>query len=162
MFNNCINLEKVCTKGWFVDDSYQNTISSRQYNCYAIIEHTKLIELDLSFVTFNYVKDNSIHGYPYKDAFINTPSTLTYIRYGSGWFNATLHNVAKTYICTYVNLTKKHYDDMIEDLPDLNGVKITNDSYKTLIIGENFNDWDKLPQTSRDAILAKGWFISKE
>ena len=50
---------------------------------------------------------------------------------------------------------------MIEDLPDLTGVEITNDSYKTLIIGENFDDWTKLPQTSRDAILAKGWLISK-
>ena len=47
------------------------------------------------------------------------------------------------------------------DLPDLTGVEITNDSYKTLTIGENFDDWTKLPQTSRDAILAKGWLISK-
>ena len=58
-------------------------------------------------------------------------------------------------------MTKKHYDDLIADLPDLTGVEITNDSYKTLTIGENFDDWDKLPQTSRDAILAKGWIISK-
>ena len=59
------------------------------------------------------------------------------------------------------NTAKKHYDDLILDLPDLTGVEITNDSYKTLTIGDNFDDWTKLPQTSRDAILAKGWLISK-
>ena len=108
----------------------------------------------------NYLK-NGHHGYTTNSTFSGSYTSLTYIRYGSGWFNATLHNVAKTYICTFKNLTKKHYDDMIEDLPDLTGVQISNDNYKTLAIGENFDDWDKLPQTSRDAILAKGWLISK-
>ena len=51
---------------------------------------------------------------------------------------------------------------MIEDLPDLSGVEISNDSYKTLTIGENFDDWEKLPQSSRDKIRDKGWFISKQ
>ena len=120
----------------------------------------KLKEIDLSFCTFNYMK-NGIHERTNYNTFSGSYTSLTYIRYGSGWFNATLHNVAKTYICTYVNLTKKHYDDLITDLPDLTGVEITNDSYKTLTIGENFDDWTKLPQTSRDAILAKGWLISK-
>ena len=159
---NCTNLEYICTKGWIVDDKYKSGTPYNQTFVNEIISGAnKLTEIDLSFCTFNYLK-NGYHGYTTNITFDGSYTSLTYIRYGSGWFNATLHNVAKTYICTYVNLTKKHYDDMIEDLPDLTGVEITNDSYRTLTIGNNFDDWTKLPQTSRDAIFAKGWRISKE
>lgn len=158
---NCTNLEYICTKGWIADDKYKSGTNNNQNVVTEIISGAnKLTEIDLSFCTFNYLK-NGRHGYTTDGTFSGSYTSLTYIRYGSGWFNATLHNVAKTYICTYINLTKKHYDDMIEDLPDLTGVEITNDSYKTLTIGENFDDWTKLPQTSRDAISAKGWRISK-
>ena len=159
---NCSNLESICTKGWIVDDKYKNSSFNNTISTSEIISGaTKLKEIDLSFCTFNYMK-NGIHAYTKSDTFNGNYPALTYIRYGSGWFNATLHNVAKTYICTSVNLTKKHYDDMIEDLPDLNGVEISNDSYKTLTIGENFDDWEKLPQSSRDKIHAKKWLISKQ
>ena len=158
---NCTNLEYICTKGWITDDKYKSGTPNNQNMVSEIISGAnKLTEIDLSFCTFNYLK-NGRHGYTTDGTFSGSYESLTYIRYGSGWFNATLHNVAKTYICTYVNLTKKHYDDMIEDLPDLTGVEITNDSYRTLTIGDNFDDWTKLPQTSRDAISAKGWRISK-
>ena len=158
---NCTNLEYICTKGWIADDKYKSETPNNQIVTNEIIfGANKLTEIDLSFCTFNYLK-NGHHGYTTSTTFNGSYTSLTYIRYGSGWFNATLHNVAKTYICTYVNLTKKHYDDLILDLPDLTGVEITNDSYRTLTIGNNFDDWTKLPQTSRDAILAKGWIISK-
>ena len=158
---NCKNLEYICTRGWIADDKYKRESLSNEINTSEIINGAdKLKSIDLSFCTFNYMK-NGVHAYTKKDTFAGSYSSLTYIRYGSGWFNATLHNVAKTYICTYKNLTKKHYDDLVLDLPDLTGVEITNDSYKTLTIGDNFDDWTKLPQTSRDAILAKGWLISK-
>ena len=161
LVRNCKNLEYICTKGWIADDKYKSGTNNNQNSVYEIIAGAdKLKEIDLSFCTFNYMK-NGIHEYTTSRTFDGSYTSLTYIRYGSGWFNATLHNVAKTYICTFKNLTKKHYDDMIEDLPDLTGVQISNDNYKTLAIGENFDDWDKLPQTSRDAILAKGWLISK-
>ena len=158
---NCTNLEYICTKGWIADDKYKSvTFNNKNVVNEIIFGANKLTEIDLSFCTFNYLK-NGYHGYTTNGTFNGSYTSLTYIRYGSGWFNATLHNIAKTYICTSINLTKKHYDDMITDLPDLNGVEITNDSYRTLTIGENFDDWDKLPQTSRDAISAKGWLISK-
>ena len=158
---NCTNLEYICTKGWIVDDKYKSkSLNNEITTSYIINGADKLKSIDLSFCTFNYMQ-NGVHAYTKKDTFAGSYSSLTYIRYGSGWFNATLHNVAKTHICTYTNLTKKHYDDLVLDLPDLTGVEITNDSYKTLTIGDNFDDWTKLPQTSRDAILAKGWLISK-
>ena len=161
LVKNCTNLEYICTKGWVVDDKYKYSTFNNQNVVNDIIYGAdKLTEIDLSFCIFNYLK-NGYHGCTTSSTFYGSYTSLTYIRYGSGWFNATLHNVAKTYICTYVNLTKKHYDDLILDLPDLTGVEISNDSYKTLTIGENFDDWTKLPQTSRDAILAKGWLISK-
>ena len=162
LVKNCTNLEYICTKGWVVDDKYKYSTNNNQNFVNDIIsEADKLTEIDLSFCIFNYLK-NGYHGCTTSSTFYGSYTSLTYIRYGSGWFNATLHNVAKTYICTYVNLTKKHYDDMIEDLPDLSGVEISNDSYKTLTIGENFDDWEKLPQSSRDKIRDKGWFISKQ
>lgn len=158
---NCTNLEYICTKGWIVDDKYKNKSHNNEITTSYIINGAdKLKSIDLSFCTFNYMQ-NRVHAYTKNDTFAGSYSSLTYIRYGSGWFNATLHNVAKTHICTYKNLTKKHYDDLVLDLPDLTGIEITNDSYKTLTIGDNFDDWTKLPQTSRDAILAKGWLISK-
>ena len=162
LVKNCTNLEYICTKGWVVDDKYKYSTNNNQNFVNDIISGAdKLTEIDLSFCIFNYLK-NGYHGCTTSSTFYGSYTSLTYIRYGSGWFNATLHNVAKTYICTYVNLTKKHYDDMIEDLPDLSGVEISNDSYKTLTIGENFDDWEKLPQSSRDKIRDKGWFISKQ
>ena len=158
---NCSNLEYICTKGWIVDDKYKDSNYQNLSDTSNIINGAnKLKSIDLSFCTFNYTQ-NGIHSYTKGNTFSGSYSSLTYIRYGSGWFNATLHNVAKTYICTYINLNKQHYDDLIADLPDLTGVEISNASYKTLTIGDNFDDWDKLPQTSRDAILAKGWIISK-
>lgn len=158
---NCTNLEYICTKGWIADDKYKSkTLNNEITTSYIINGANKLKSIDLSFCTFNYMQ-NGVHAYTKNDTFAGSYSSLTYIRYGSGWFNATLHNVAKTHICTYKNLTKKHYDDLVLDLPDLTGVEITNDSYRTLTIGDNFDDWTKLPQTSRDAILAKGWLISK-
>ena len=162
MFNNCSNLEKVCTKGWLIDDTYRNLGGNMINNINNIVSNTKLKEIDLSFITINYTQNKQTHATTTTSTFASVPTTLTYVKYGSGWFNATLHNIAKTYICTSVNLTKKHYDDMIEDLPDLNGVEISNDSYKTLTIGENFDDWEKLPQSSRDKIHAKKWLISKQ
>lgn len=161
-FYKCINLEYVCTKGWIVDDKYKSDKNESSALIDDIIyEADKLKSIDLSFCTFNYTQ-NGFHYYTNSNTFRGSHKSLTYIRYGSGWFNATLHNVAKTHICTSVNLTKKHYDDLITDLPDLTGVEISDNSYKTLTIGNNFDDWDKLPQTSRDAILAKGWLISKK
>ncbi len=160
--NGCTNLEYICTKGWIVDDKYKygtynNDLGKVEY---ILDKADKLKEIDFSFCTFNYMQ-NGLHERTGVNTFGGSYTSLTYIRYGSGWFNATLHNVAKTYICTSRNLTKKHYDDLVLDLPDLTGVEISNDNYKTLTIGENFDNWDKLPQTSRDAILAKGWLISK-
>ena len=157
---NCSNLISINTKGF----RFKTSDINRNNNIYInnIVDNAnKLTSLDLSFVELGYYKNNYNYYYISNSAFNNNTS-LTYVRYGSGWFNNTLLNLAKTYICTLKNLTKKHYDDMIEDLPDLTGVKITNDNYRTLTIGENFDNWDKLPQTSRDAILAKGWLISKD
>ena len=160
MVRNCTNLEYICTKGWIADDKYKTGTNNNQYFVNDILSGAiKLKEIDLSFYTFNYLKNGS-HGYTSSNTFNGSYTSLTYIRYGSGWFNATLHNIAKTYICTYTNLTKKHYDDMIEDLPDLTGVEI-NETNKTINIGENWNDSTKFPQTLRDKITAKGWNISK-
>jgi hypothetical protein len=36
-----------------------------------------------------------------------------------------------------------------------------NDNYRTLTVGENYNDFTKFPQTVRNKILAKGWFITQ-
>lgn len=156
---NCSNLISINTTGF----RFKASDIDKGFNSYCnqLVEFAnKLTSLDLSFVEFGYFKNGSNYYYTINDTFKNNTS-LTYIRYGSGWFKTTLQNLAKTYICTLQNLTKKHYDDMIEDLPDLTGVEITNDSYKTLTIGENFDDWEKLPQSSRDKILAKGWLIAK-
>lgn len=156
---NCINLISINTTGFRYKTSDINR-SNNQYITTIVQNANKLTSLDLSFVEIGYFKNNSNYYYTGNNVFQDNTS-LTYVRYGSGWFNATLQNLAKTYICTLKNLTKKHYDDMIEDLPDLTGVTISNDSYKTLTIGENFDNWEKLPQSSRDKILAKGWLISK-
>ena len=69
-----------------------------------------------------------------------------------------------TNIDIYITNNASQYDEfasMACNADDLNGVTISNNSYKTLSIGENYDDWEKLPQSSRDAILAKGWLISK-
>lgn len=156
---NCTNLISINTTGFRFKSSDINRNFSIGVSRLVQFAN-KLTSLDLSFVEIGYLKNNSNYYHIGYDVFQDNTS-LTYVRYGSGWFNASLLNLAKTYICTLKNLTKKHYDDMIEDLPDLNGVTISNDSYKTLSIGENYDDWEKLPQSSRDKILAKGWLISK-
>lgn len=157
--SNCNNLISINTRGFRYKES---DIKRKKNVAYENIVNfaNKLTSLDLRFVELGYNYNNSNYSYTSNNIFANNNS-LTYIRYGSGWFKASLQNLAKTYICTLKNLTKKHYDDMIEDLPDLNGVKITNDSYRTLTIGINFDDWEKLPQSSRDKITQKGWKFVK-
>ncbi len=156
---NCVNLISINTTGFRFKSSDINRYSTNSYEL--IVQNAnKLKSLDLSFVELGYSKNNSNYCYTSNQIF-NGNISLTYIRYGSGWFKATLQNLAKTHICTLKNLTKKHYDDMIEDLPDLTGVEISNDSYKTLVIGENFDNWEKLPQSSRDKITQKGWLFTK-
>ena len=57
-------------------------------------------------------------------------------------------------------MNAKHYVDLAEDLPDITSLDLTEKG-KTLIIGSNFNNYDKFPQTVRNKILAKGWLITQ-
>ena len=57
-------------------------------------------------------------------------------------------------------MNAKHYVDLAEDLPDITSLDLTEQG-KKLIIGTNYNNFTKFPQTVRDKILAKGWLITQ-
>ena len=57
-------------------------------------------------------------------------------------------------------MEKDHYIDLAEDLPNIKDLNI-NDDYKTINIGENWNNLTKFPQTLRDKITEKGWKITQ-
>lgn len=159
LFNNCTNLTSINIKGWNCDFTKYNHNKNIWFS--DIIGKCPCSEIDLSFIKTGYFtnKTNTIAaGLP---AFANIASTVTYIRYGSGWFNhavETLNN--NPIICTSEQMNAKHYIDLAEDLPDITSNNLT-DFGRTLYVGPNYNDFTKFPQTVRDKIFAKGWLISK-
>ena len=126
-----------------------------------MINNCPCSEFDFSFIKTGYFtnKINTCNGG--EDTFLNIHPNVTYIKYGSGWFNAIVETKSyRAIICTSVQMNAKHYIDLAEDLPDINSLDI-NDYNKTLKIGDNFNDFEKFPQSVRDKIFAKGWLITQ-
>lgn len=164
MFRDCSNLTYVNTKGWNLD--YTKLDWSKNVWADAMFYNCKLTNIDLSCITFGYFKNNT----NYISTSINnstgtfkgiTPS-VEYIRYGSGWFRATVQNIQEVEICKEANLNAQHYIDLAEDIPDITGSGITNEYYKTLRVGPNYNNYTKFPQSLRDKIIAKGWNIVQD
>lgn len=164
MFKNCSNLTYVNTKGWNLDYTKLNRsktvwADNMFYNC-------KLTNIDLSCITFGYFQNNTNYISTSNDRFNGTFTDITpsveYIRYGSGWFRATVQNIQEAAICKEANLNAQHYIDLAEDIPDITGSDITNEDYKTLRVGPNYNNYTKFPQSLRDKIIAKGWKIAQD
>ena len=159
LYAGCSNLTSINTKGWncdFTKYNYNRTIWLAN-----IIDNCPCSEIDLSFIKTGYFsnKTHSIGGG--SQAFTNVADSVTYIRYGSGWFNHAVETKSNNpIICTSANMNAKHYVDLAEDLPDITSLDLTEKG-KTLIIGTNYNDFTKFPQTVRDKILAKGWLITQ-
>lgn len=158
LFGNCTNLISINTRNWIWDSSKFWFASSR--GVISIIDNCPCEKIDLSFIKLGYYSDKVNGIGTYNETFRNVSPSVKYIRYGSGWFNSTVSNLSKTYICTSKYLEKDHYIDLAEDLPDINGLGIS-DANKTINIGENWNDSTKFPQTLRDKIIAKGWKITQ-
>ena len=164
MFKNCSNLTYVNTKGWNLDytklDWSKNVWADTMfYNC-------KLTNIDLSCITFGYFKNNtnyiSTSNNNSTGTFTGITPSVEYIRYGSGWFRATVQNIQEAEICKEANLNAQHYIDLAEDIPDITDSDITNEYYKTLRVGPNYNNYTKFPQSLRDKIIAKGWKIVQD
>ena len=158
LFSNCTNLTKINTKGWNCDFTKYNYNRTIWFS--SIINNCPCSEFDFSFIKVGYFtnKTNTC-GISSGGAFENIHPNVTYIKYGSGWFYNTIDTKKYgTPICTSIQMNAKHYVDLAEDLPDINGLGIS-DSPRTIKIGNNFNDFVKFPQTVRDKILAKGWLI---
>lgn len=161
LYAGCSNLISINTKGWNCD------FTRNQYNRNVwfgnIMDHCPCSEIDLSFIKTGYFTNNTNTIAASLDAFTNLADTVTYIKYGTGWFNLTVvsknRNTATT-ICTSSNMNAQHYIDLAEDLPDVTSLDLTEIA-RTLKIGDNFNNYDKFPQTVRDKILAKGWLITQ-
>lgn len=160
MFKNCSNLIYINTKGWNLDYTKLN-YSKNQWTGY-MFEGCKCTNIDLSCITVGYYTNGVNYiGTDGSSTFTGITSDVEYIKYGSGWFRATLQNIQETNICKEANLNAQHYIDLAEDIPDITGSGITDDNKKTLKIGPNYNDYTKFPQTLRDKIIAKGWIISQ-
>lgn len=159
LYSGCKNLTSINTRGWTCDFTKYDYYRDVWIN--DMINYCPCSEIDLSFIKLGYFKNKINYIGAGNRSFIDIASTVTYIRYGSGWFNLTVEkrNLGTT-ICTSVNMNAKHYVDLAEDLPDITSLDITEDA-KTLTIGTNYNDFTKFPQTVRDKILAKGWFITQ-
>lgn len=156
LYAMCTNLEYVNIKGWRWNS---DDIRKRETSVERLIRNCKLTSYDLSFITLNRFKDDKANTPVFNNVF-ETNTAVTYIKYGKGWFGTTVVNAQATQICTQTSLNAQHYIDLAEDLPDISTLGI-NDNYRTLTIGENYNDFTKFPQTVRDKILAKGWLIKQ-
>ena len=160
IFRNCSNLTYINTKGWNLDYS-KCDYSKTQWTDY-MFEGCNCTNIDLSCITLGYFTNGANYLGSSSNTFIGITSNVEYIRYGSGWFRATLQNIKDTNICKEANLNTQHYIDLAEDIPDITGSGITNDITRTLKIGSNYNDYTKFPQTLRDKIIAKGWIIAQD
>lgn len=158
LFHNCTNLIDINTRNWIWDSSNFWFNSGR--GVIGIIDNCPCEKIDLSFIKFGYYKNSTNLITTGNETFRNISPSVKYIRYGSGWFNPSVLNTCKTYICTSKYLEKDHYIDLAEDLPNIKDLGI-NDANKTINIGENWNDFTKFPQTLRDKITAKGWKITQ-
>lgn len=159
LYAGCSNLISINTRGWNCDFTRNNYNRSTWFS--NIIDNCPCSEIDLSFIKTGYFtnKTNYISGGA--QAFTNVSDRVTYIRYGSGWFNFAVESKNNDPIlCTSANMNAKHYVDLAEDLPDITSLELTEKG-KTLKIGSNYNDYDKFPQTVRNKILAKGWLITQ-
>ena len=157
LYTNCTNLEYVNIKGWRWNS---DDILKRNTAVTSLIKNCKLTSYDLSFITLRRFKNDSANTPWFDKEVFDTTTAVTYIKYGSGWFGTTVINAQATPICKQKSLNAQHYTDLAEDLPDISTLGI-NDNYRTLSIGENFNDNIKFPQNVRDKILAKGWLITQ-
>ena len=159
LYAGCSNLISINIKGWNCDFTRNNYNRNVWFS--NIIDNCPCSEIDLSFIKTGYFtnKTNYISGGA--QAFTNVSDGVTYIRYGSGWFNFAVESKNNDPIlCTSANMNAKHYVDLAEDLPDITSLELTEKG-KTLKIGSNYNDYDKFPKTVRDKILAKGWLITQ-
>ena len=159
MFYGCTNLTKINTKGWNCD--FTKILYNRTIWIAAMINNCPCSEFDFSFIKTGYFTNKTNYIGIGNNAFEKIHPNVTYIRYGRGWFNLMLES--KQYscaICTSQQMNAKHYVDLAEDLPDINGLGIS-DNNRTITIGNNYNDFEKFPQTVRDKILAKGWLITQ-
>ena len=158
MFRNCSNLTYINTKGWNLDYSKFNYTKNLWFGY--ILDGCKCTNIDLSCITLGYFSNGVNYiGSSRDNTFTGITSNIEYIKYGSGWFRASLQNIQESNICKGSNLNNQHYIDLAEDIPDITGSGITKDYIKTLNIGVNYNDYIKFPQTLRDKIIAKGWII---
>lgn len=163
MFRECTNLEYVNTKGWRVNQSdfstsYLTNMNSTIYMFY----NSRLTNIDLSFVTFAlaYNNANAAMHYTCTDYRTFESSKLTHVKYGAGWFNATVLGAAKTHICTNAGLDAETFVEMANDIPDITALNISND-LKTLNFGSTlYNDTTKIPSSVRKQITDKGWIIN--
>ena len=158
LFGNCINLISINTTNWIWDSSNFWFNSGR--GIISIIDNCPCEKIDLSFIKLGYYINDSKAITTGNETFKNVSPSVKYIRYGSGWFNPTVLNIYKTYICTSKYLEKDHYIDLAEDIPNIKDLSIS-DNNKIINIGENWNDFTKFPQTLRDKITAKGWKITQ-
>lgn len=159
LYANCSNLISINTRGWNCDFTKYNYNRNVWFSY--LIDNCPCSEIDLSFIKTGYFtnKTNNISGGA--QSFTNVSDRVTYIRYGSGWFNFAVESKNNNpVLCTSANMNAKHYVDLAEDLPDITSLDLTEKG-KTLKIGENYNDFTKFPQTVRDKILAKGWLITQ-
>ncbi len=159
IFYNCSNLSYINTKAMRVycnEDPYN--VANKPIT--DILQNCPIKEIDLSFIQLGYLKNNVNYIYTSNNTFSGVSSTLKYIKYGSGWFGTSIINKSKTYICTSPNLNAQHYIDLAEDIPDINGLDIS-DNYKTITIGENWNDTSKWNDTIKEKIQSKGWIVTQ-
>lgn len=159
LYAGCSNLISINTKGWNCDFTKNNYNRNVWFG--NIMDNCPCSEIDLSFIKTGYFKNNTNTIAASAQCFTNVADSVTYIRYGSGWFNYAVETKNNNpSICTSANMNAKHYVDLAEDLPDITSLDLSEKG-KTLIIGTNYNDFTKFPQTVRDKILAKGWLITQ-
>lgn len=159
LYAGCSNLISINTKGWNCDFTKNNYNRNVWFG--NIMDNCPCSEIDLSFIKTGYFKNNTNTIAASAQCFTNVADSVTYIRYGSGWFNHVVETKNNNpSICTSANMNAKHYVDLAEDLPDITSLDLSEKG-KTLIIGTNYNDFTKFPQTVRDKILAKGWLITQ-
>ena len=159
LYAGCSNLISINSKGWNCDFTKYNY--NRNVWVVNIMDNCPCSEIDLSFIKSGYFLNKTNFIGIGAQTFTNIADTVTYIRYGSGWFNFTVEKGdVDTIICTVANMNAKHYIDLAEDLPNIISLEITEKA-KTLKIGSNYNDFTKFPQNVRDKILAKGWLITQ-
>lgn len=158
MFQNCSNLTYIhedCWKSWNLD--YSKISYKKNIWIEYIIDNCKCTKYDFRSITTGYFNNNTNYLGVGSRTFNGVSSNIEYIRYGSGWFRLTVNALGSSLICTEASLNAQHYIDLAEDIPDITNSGITNDIYKILVIGPNYNDFTKFPQNLRDKIEAKGW-----